>query len=47
MQNREEQEVKNKVNTNTYMLLNEREVPKVGFTGLKKVIQFDEAQSKQ
>ena len=46
MQEREEQEVKNKINTTAYMLLNEREVPKVGFTGLKKVVQFDEAQSK-
>ena len=36
MQNREEQEVKNRINTNTYMLLNEREVPIFGFTRLKK-----------
>lgn len=36
MQNREEQEVKNKINTITFMLLNKREVPIVGFTRLKK-----------
>ena len=36
MQNREEQQVKNKINKNMYMLLDECEVRIVGFTGLIK-----------